>query len=112
MEFHRIDPDLDPSTLREFLSASDPDDYLLEDLAEWVRSDRLWAGMENGEWVAFGRLHDLGFREGWVSGIRVRASRRNQGLGAQLLDGLLGDARSVGLTSALAPRCDGPGHRQ
>jgi len=102
MDFHRIDPRRDLAVLRDFLSASDPDDYLLEDLAEWVHDGRLWVGREGGRWLAFGRLHDLGETEGWVSGFRVAAPRRGQGLGGELLGQIVADARSVGLTSLRA----------
>ena len=94
---HRIEPALDRDRLRDFLRASDPDDYLLEELDAWVREGRLWVVTEGEAWVAFGRLHDLGRAEGWVSGLRVRAERRGQGLGGQLLLGLMSDARSLGL---------------
>lgn len=97
MPFQRVDPDRDLGRLREFLRASDPEDYLLEDLDEWVRDGRLWVEVEGETWVAFGRLHDLGEGEGWVSGGRVLASRRGEGLGRQLLRQLLSDARSIGL---------------
>lgn len=102
MEFHRVDPLRELETLRDFLSASDPDDYLLEELVEWIRDGRLWAGIEGSRWLAFGRLHDLGENEGWVSGFRVAAPRRGQGLGGQLLGHIIADARSIGLTSLRA----------
>ena len=102
IEFHRIDPGRELEALRDFLAASDPDDYLLEDLADWIRDGRLWAAIEENRWLAFGRLHDLGEDEGWVSGFRVAAPRRGQGIGSQLLGHLLSDARSVGLTSLRA----------
>jgi len=102
VELHRIDPELELERLREFLSESDPHDYLLPDLDEWARDGRLWVGVEGGRWVAFGRIHDLGHGEGWVSGLRVGISRRGQGLGSQLLSGMLSDARSVRLTELRA----------
>ncbi len=102
MEFHRLDPEHELERLCEFLSESDPRDYLLEDIDEWSRDGRLWVGVEGGSWVAFGRIHDLGHGEGWVSGLRVGLSRRGQGLGGQLLKGLLSDARSIGLTEVRA----------
>jgi len=102
MELHRLEPEHELERLREFLSESDPDDYLLEDIDEWIRDGRLWVGVEGGNWVAFGRIHDLGHGEGWVSGLRVGSSRRGQGLGSQLLSGMLSDARSVGLTELRA----------
>jgi GNAT superfamily N-acetyltransferase len=102
MDLHRIDPEHEVGRLREFLSESDPHDYLLEDIDEWARNGRLWAGVEGGSWVAFGRTHDLGRGEGWVSGLRVERSRRGQGLGVRFLSGLLCDARSTGLTELRA----------
>jgi RimJ/RimL family protein N-acetyltransferase len=102
MELHRLNPERELERLREFLSESDPRDYLLEDIEEWVRDGRLWVGVEGGSWVAFGRIHDLGHGEGWVSGLRVGLLRRGQGLGGQLLSGLLADARAVGLTELRA----------
>lgn len=102
MDFHRVDPTHELEALRHFLSASDPDDYLLTDAANWIRDGRLWAGLEGDRWLAFGRLHDLGEGEGWVSGFRVAAPRRGQGLGGQLLDRIVADARSIGLTSLRA----------
>jgi RimJ/RimL family protein N-acetyltransferase len=107
MELHRLDPERELERLREFLSESDPHDYLLEDIEEWIRDGRLWGGLEGGSWVAFGRIHDLGHGEGWVSGLRVGLSRRGQGLGGQLLSGLLTDARSIGLTECRAVIEDG-----
>jgi len=98
MQFHRIDPTRDLVPLREFLAASDPDDYLLEEIEEWIHEDRLWVEEDDGVWVAFGRLHDLGDGEGWLSGGRVLASRRGKGLGRLLLEHLRSDARSIGLT--------------
>lgn len=95
MDLRRLDPARDLGRLREFLSATDPADYLLEDLTEWTREGHLWVGEEAGDWVAFGRLHDLGHAEGWVSGIRVLPTRRSQGLGGRLLDRLLSDARTI-----------------
>jgi len=102
MRFQRVDPDRDLDRLRRFLSDSDPDDYLLEEVAEWIHDGRLWVGVEASDWLAFGRLDDLGDREGWVSGFRVAAPRRGHGLGGQLLDHLLADAWSIGLTSLRA----------
>jgi N-acetylglutamate synthase-like GNAT family acetyltransferase len=99
MKFRRLDPAQDAGSLRQFLSAADPADYLLDDLAEWVREDRLWVGEEEGEWVAFGRLHDLGRQEGWISGIRITPRRQGHGLGGQLLGRLLSDALRQGVTS-------------
>jgi GNAT superfamily N-acetyltransferase len=102
MQFDRIDPDRELDHLREFLSDSDPDDYLLDDLDEWIHHGRLWAGAERGDWLAFGRLDDLGGQEGWVSGFRVAAPRRGEGLGGQLLAHILSDARTIGLMSLRA----------
>jgi RimJ/RimL family protein N-acetyltransferase len=102
MEFRRLDPAHDLDRLREFLGAADPNDYLLEDLSEWIHEGRLWAGESGGEWVAFGRLHDLGDGEGWVSGMRVLPERRGEGLGGRLLDALLADARSIGVRALRA----------
>lgn len=107
MEMHRLDPEHELGRLREFFSESDPDDYLLEDLGEWTRDGRLWVGVEEGAWVAFGRVHDLGNGEGWVSGLRVGRSKRGLGLGGQLLSGLLSDAHSIGLTEVRAVIEDG-----
>lgn len=107
MELHRIDPEHELKRLREFLSESDPHDYLLEDIDEWIREGRLWAGIEGGNWVAFGRVHDLGRGEGWVSGLRVQLSKRGQGLGGKFLTGLVSDARSIGLTELRAVIEDG-----
>lgn len=107
MNLRRLNPVQDLSQLRDFLSATDPADYLLEDLAEWTREGRLWVGEERGEWVAFGRLHDLGDAEGWVSGLRVLPARRGQGLGGRLLDGVLSDARTIGVTAIRAAIEDG-----
>lgn len=97
-----MDPARDATRVREFLSASDPSDYLLEDLEGWIQEGRLWAGIEDREWVALARLHDLGEGEGWVSGVRVAARRRGEGLGKALLTGILADARAVGLTTLRA----------
>jgi GNAT superfamily N-acetyltransferase len=107
MKLHHIDATHELSKLRNFLSESDPDDYLLEDIDEWIHDGRLWAGEEAGTWVAFGRVHDLGHGEGWLSGLRVQRSRRGQGLGGQLLSGLLSDARSLGITEMRAVIEDG-----
>jgi len=102
MEFHRVDPARELEAVRGFLSASDPNDYLLEDLADWIRHGRIWAGLEGGRWLAFGRLHDLGEHEGWVSGFRVDAAHRGHGLGGQLLGQIVSDALSIGLRSLRA----------
>ena len=102
MDLHRIDPARDADRVREFLSSSDPDDYLLEGLDEWVREGRLYAGVEKGAWVVFARLHDLGDGEGWLSGMRVLSSRRGQGLGSEFVKGLLSEARASGLTDLRA----------
>ena len=102
MELHRLDPEHEIERLREFLSESDPHDYLLEDIDKWIRDGRCWVGVEGGSWVAFGRIHDLGHGAGWVSGLRVGLSKRRQGLGSQLLSDMLSDARSVGLTELRA----------
>jgi N-acetylglutamate synthase-like GNAT family acetyltransferase len=107
MKLRRVDLNRDLNRLRDFLSATDPQDYLLEDFAEWTREGRLWVGEEQGEWVAFGRLHDLGDAEGWVSGMRVLPTRRRQGLGGRLLDRLLSDARTVRVTALRAVIEDG-----
>ena len=107
MEFRRLDPVVDQNLLREFLVASDPDDYLLEEFPDWAWEGRLWAGEEGGAMLSFGRLHDLGEGEGWVSAMRVLASRRGEGLGHQLLDRILADARSAGLPAVRAVIEDG-----
>jgi len=107
MEWHRVDPSREADRVRAFLSEADPDDYLLEDLSEWVRDGRLWVGEENGQWCAFGRLHDLGSGEGWASGMRVLPARRGQGVGTGLLRALLSDARSIGVTAVRAVIEDG-----
>lgn len=102
MEFHRVDPSVELEALRHFLAESDPDDYLLEEIAEWIRDGRLWVGEEHGRWLAFGRLHDLGDGEGWVSGLRVLAGRRGEGLGRELVERILSDARSIGVNEVRA----------
>jgi len=107
MELHRIEPERELDLLREFLAASDPQDYLLDDIEEWVRDGRLWAGVDEGSWVAFGRVHDLGHGQGWVSGLRVAPSHRGRGVGGRFLDGLLADARAIGLTEVRAVIDDG-----
>jgi N-acetylglutamate synthase-like GNAT family acetyltransferase len=107
MDLRRIDPEHEVGRLREFLSESDPHDYLIEDIDEWIQEGRLWAGVEDESWVAFGRLHELGRGEGWVSGLRVQLSKRGQGLGGRFLTGLLSDARSIGLTELRAVIEDG-----
>lgn len=107
MEFRLLDPATDSSLLRDFLTASDPEDYLLEELPEWVREGRLWAGIESGTMVSFARLHDLGEGEGWVSGMRVVPSRRRTGLGRQLLEQVERDAQALGLTALRAVIEDG-----
>lgn len=107
MELYRLDPELDLEKLREFLSISDPQDYLLDDLADWTREGRLWAGVDGSGWVAFGRLNDLGRGEGWVGALRVALSRRGQGLGNEFMTLLLSDARSIGLTELRATIEDG-----
>jgi GNAT superfamily N-acetyltransferase len=107
MNMHRLDSEHELERLREFLSESDPRDYLLDDMEDWARDGRLWVGVEGGRWVAFGRIHDLGRGEGWVSGLRVGLSERGQGRGGQLLSGLLSDARSLGLTELRAVIEDG-----
>lgn len=103
----RIEPAQDRDRLREFLSESDPRDYLLDDLESWIRDGRLWAGEDQDRWVAFGRLHDLGHAEGWLSGLRVARAERGHGLGTELLSGLLADARSLGLRGIRATIEDG-----
>lgn len=107
MEFRRLRPARDQDRLREFLSRIDPEDYLLEDLAEWARTGRSWVEEDRGEWVAFGRLHDLGHGEGWISGIRVLPALRGKGFGKRLLDALLFDARAIGVTGLRATIEDG-----
>jgi len=102
MELRRIAPGREVGHLRDFLLRATPEDYLLEDLTEWVHEGRLWVGQEDGAWVAFGRLHDLGEGDGWVSGIRVLPNRRGQGLGGQLLETIVADARSLGITTVRA----------
>ncbi|HYA70421.1 MAG TPA: GNAT family N-acetyltransferase [Thermoplasmata archaeon] len=102
LQFHRIDPSRELEPLRAFLEDSDPDDYLLEEISEWIHDGRLWVGKESGRWLAFGRLHDLGDGEGWVSGLRVHSGRRREGLGRQLVGQLLSDARSIGVTDLRA----------
>jgi GNAT superfamily N-acetyltransferase len=98
IRFHRIDPEKDRERLRRFLSAIDPADYLLEGLTEWIREGRHWVAIEARTWVAFGRLHDLGDGEGWLSGARVVPERRGQGLGAILLERLISEADSTGIS--------------
>jgi GNAT superfamily N-acetyltransferase len=107
MEMHRFDRPDDLRKLREFLAESDPRDYLLEDLEEWTRDGRLWAGVEGGRWISFGRLSDLGHAEGWVSALRVARSRRGQGVGSRFLRGLISDARSIGISELRAVIEDG-----
>jgi len=107
MNLRPLNPAHDLDHLRDFLASSDPEDYLLEDLPEWAQEGRLWVGEERGEWVAFGRLQDLGDAEGWVSGLRVWPARRGQGLGGRLLDRLLSDARTIGVTALRAVIDDG-----
>lgn len=107
MDFHRLDPDRESGRLREFLYQADPTDYLLEGLADWSREGRLWVGEEQGEWIAFGRLHDLGGGEGWLSGIRVVPARQGQGVGRLLLSRILSDARTIGVTTLRAVIEDG-----
>ena len=102
MEFHRVIPTRDLARLWGFLAREDPQDYLLEDLPEWIRDGRLWVGEGEGRWAAFGRLHDLGEGEGWVSGLRVVSAQRGRGVGGQLLEAILGDARVEGLTALRA----------
>ena len=97
MELQRIVPSRDLEQLRSFLSSSDPQDYLLDDLPMWIQEGTLWAGLESGEWVAFGRVHDLGDRAAWVSGLRVRSVDRGRGLGGQFLSAVLAEARTTGL---------------
>lgn len=107
MRVHPVDPARDLDRLREFLSTSDPSDYLLDDLDGWIGDGRLWAGEVDGRWVAFGRLHDLGRAEGWLSGLRVARAERGHGLGADLLRALIADARSLGLRELRATIEDG-----
>ena len=97
MELHLVDPAREADAVRRFLVESDPNDYLLEGLPEWIHEGWLWAGTEQGEWVAFGRLHDLGNHEGWVSGLRVAARCRGRGVGTAFLGALLADGRARGL---------------
>jgi GNAT superfamily N-acetyltransferase len=107
MELRRLDSERELERLREFLSESDPGDYLLEDIDEWAQDGRLWVGEEGGRWVTFGRIHDLGHGQGWVSALRVGFSSRGQGLGGQLLSGLLSDGHSIGLNEFRAVIEDG-----
>ena len=72
------------------------------DVADWVREGRHWVLTEDDTWVAFGRLHDLGSGEGWLSGARVRSDRRGSGIGTRLLAHQLDDARSIGLNALRA----------
>jgi len=102
MELHRIDLSRDIPHLRRFLAGADPGDYLLEGLEEWVHTGRSWVGVVEGDWVAFGRLHDLGGAEGWISGLRVDPARRGHGIGSELLAKLLSDARELGVTALRA----------
>lgn len=107
MRLRRIDPAHDREPLRRFLAQSDPHDYLLEGLDDWVRDGRLWVGEVERYWVAFGRLHDLGRGEGWLSGLRVARPERRHGYGAGLLSGLMTDARALGLWELRAAIEDG-----
>jgi GNAT superfamily N-acetyltransferase len=102
MELHRFEARSELASLRSFLAESDPNDYLLDGVDEWALSGRLWVGTEAGRWVAFGRLHDLGHEEGWISGLRVARSRRGEGLGGEFLEGVTSDARSIGLAELRA----------
>lgn len=102
MNLRRLGGDRDLGRLRDFLRASDPMDYLLEDFSGWTQRGRLWVGEEGADWLAFGRLHDLGEGEGWVSGVRVLPSHRGLGLGGQLLDRLILDAHAIGISSLRA----------
>jgi GNAT superfamily N-acetyltransferase len=97
-----IDPKNELARLRAFLIESDPHDYLLEIGEEWTREGRLLVGTEEGSWVAFGRLNDLGHGEGWVGALRVARAKRGMGLGGEFLNGLIADARSIGLTELRA----------
>jgi N-acetylglutamate synthase-like GNAT family acetyltransferase len=107
LEFHRIDPTRDRDRLRRFLARCDPEDYLLHGLPEWIREGRLWIATEDREWVAFGRLHDLGAGEGWLSGFRVDPQRLRQRIGFRLLRVMVADARSVGIHTLRAVIEDG-----
>lgn len=98
MEWRLVDPRRDRNRVREFLTSADPNDYLLDELDSWVQDGRLWAGDDAGHWVAFGRLHDLGNSEGWVSGVRVDPARRQQGVGRALIEHLKADARHIGVS--------------
>ena len=95
--FHRIDPARDGERVRQFLSSIDPEDYLLDELSEWIQDGRFWAVVEKGSWVAFGRLHDLGDGQGWLSGARVVTELRGEGLGAILIEKIIADATSIGV---------------
>lgn len=99
MDVHRVDPERDVDRLRSFLSEADREDYLLAGLDSWIHHGRLWYAEEDGRWIAFARLHDLGEGEGWLSGMRVAPSRRGQGVGTRFLGHLLRDARSVGISA-------------
>jgi len=102
MQLRRFEPESDAGALRRFLVRGDPEDYLLADLDAWTRVGRGWVGVDGDEWVAFGRLEELGRLEGWISAMRVDPGRQRSGLGKQLLGGLLADAASLGLQSLRA----------
>ena len=97
MEVGRVDPEHDLSPLRSFLAGSDPHDYLLDGIEEWIQRGGLWVGREAGEWVAFCRLEDLGDRQAWVGGLRVRATQRGQGLGRRFLAAVIAAAETEGV---------------
>ncbi len=97
MEVGRVDPEHDLTPLRSFLSESDPHDYLLDGIEEWIRREGLWVGREAGERVAFCRLEDLGDGQAWVGGVRVRATLRGRGLGRRFLAAVIAAAESEGV---------------
>ncbi len=107
VELRPLDPTRDLDRLRAFLRDADPEDYLLEGTEEWIAEGRSWVVEDRGAWIGFGRLHDLGESEGWLSGLRVAPARRREGVGRRLLDRLLEDAASIGISTHRAVIEDG-----